>query len=107
VSHLEAWHSQFVRRHNFEVKTIRCDNGGENKNWRFLDFLNHISANQEFTNPYYSQSNGIAERAHQTLWSITKTLLKDSDLPKAAWGEIVRTAAYISKLKSTLVVPNF
>jgi len=96
VSHLESWHSQFVRRHNFEVKTIRCDNGCENKNWRFREFLNHISANQEFTNPYNSQSNGIAERAHQTLWSITKTLLKDSDLPTAAWGEIVRTAAYLS-----------
>ena len=57
--------------------------------------MTHISATAEFTSTFSPESGGVAERAHQTILSISNTLRLGAKLPKAAWAEMVKTACFI------------
>jgi hypothetical protein len=47
------------------------------------------------TAPYTPQHNGLAERQNRTLLNMTRSMLKQKNLPHKFWGEAVTTAAYI------------
>jgi hypothetical protein len=89
------WVSQNIQSQGFKINKIRCDNGGEIKNYQFNNFLTVISAKLELTSTYSPQSDGIAERGHQTILSIANTLRLGGDFPPAAWAELTHTACFI------------
>jgi transposase InsO family protein len=87
--------NQNILSRGFQIKIIRSDNGSEIKNYKFNEFLTVLSARIEFSSTYSPESDGVAERAHQTLLSIANTLRIGADFPSAAWAELLHTACFI------------
>ena len=77
--------SHNVTSRGYKTSVIRCDNGTEMKNYKFLDFLTFMNARAEFTSAYSPDSDGVVERAHQTVLTIVNTLRVASNL-LIAWG---------------------
>jgi hypothetical protein len=95
IAHLERWHQQFVVPLGYKVSRIRCDNGGEQRSAVFDAFLTRMGIRAEYTNPHSSASNGVAERAIQTIMKTSRALRIGASLPKAAWAECARTATFL------------
>jgi transposase InsO family protein len=57
-----------------KIKNIRSDNGTEFKNTQVEDFLNEEGIKHEFSAPYTSQQNGVAERKNRTLIEMARTM---------------------------------
>jgi transposase InsO family protein len=70
---------KFLRRAQNEfdatVKRIRSDNGTKFKNTQVKDYLDEEGFKHEFSAPYTSQQNGVAERKNRTLIEMTRTML--------------------------------
>jgi hypothetical protein len=92
---LRDWHQQWVIPNNFHINIVRCDNAPEHKSWKFNDFLNEVTAHVEYTNPYNSASNGVAERAIQTISATGRALRITAGLPIEAWAEADKTATFL------------
>jgi hypothetical protein len=95
VQVFKEWYSQTILSQGYRTQTIRCDNGTEIKNYKFNEFMTEISARTEFTSSYSPDSDGVAERAHQTILKIGGTLRLAANLPTAAWAELLETACLI------------
>jgi hypothetical protein len=110
VETFRRWHQQFVVRTVGAnvTKTIRCDNGGEQKNYKFDKFLTDIAAHVQFTNVYSSASNGVAERAIQDIMNGSTGLLIGSGFAddKRPWLEFAMTYVYITNRLPTSANPN-
>ena len=93
---------EFVNQHiiskGFNINIIRCDNGTEIKNYKFNEFLTVMCARAEFSSTYSPESDGVAERAHQTILSIANTMRVGSNLPPASWAELLHTACFVHSL---------
>lgn len=50
---------------------------------------------KEWTTPYISEQNGVAEQKNRTIVGATKAMLYDQDLPKFLWVEACNTTMYI------------
>eukprot|EP00595_Chromulina_sp_UTEXLB2642_P000703 CAMPEP_0196761278 /NCGR_PEP_ID=MMETSP1095-20130614/439_1 /TAXON_ID=96789 ORGANISM="Chromulina nebulosa, Strain UTEXLB2642" /NCGR_SAMPLE_ID=MMETSP1095 /ASSEMBLY_ACC=CAM_ASM_000446 /LENGTH=950 /DNA_ID=CAMNT_0042110571 /DNA_START=657 /DNA_END=3506 /DNA_ORIENTATION=- len=105
TSALNTWYKQFVIPRGFKTKFIRCDNAGEQKSTEFKEFLTSISATVEYTNAYSSASNGVAEKAIQTIMRTANALRINARFPKKAWEECVRTATFIENRLPTTANP--
>jgi hypothetical protein len=101
-----SWYSQFVLPLGYKTNIVRCDNGGEQKSVKFNSFLTKISAMAEYTNAYSSASNGVAERAIQTIFRTANAIRFDAHLPKKAWAECVRTACFLENRLPTEANPG-
>lgn len=77
-----------------KIKKIRCDNGGEFKNYMLQNYCNKKGIQLQFTIAYSPQSNGIAERMNRTIYNKARTLMIETGLPKHLWGEAVRCAVH-------------
>jgi hypothetical protein len=98
---LERWHQQFVVPLGYKVSRIRCDNGGEQKSRLFDALLTRLGIRAEYTNPYSSASNGVAERAIQTIMTTSRAIRIGANLPKPAWAECARTATFLENRMPT------
>ena len=83
TEHFQTWYSQFV-----------------------LPLGYKISAMAEYTNAYSSASNGVAERAIQTIFRTANAIRFDAHLPKKAWAECVRTACFLENRLPTEANPG-
>jgi hypothetical protein len=98
VTRFKQWVAQYVQSRGYKIQVIRCDNGTEIKNFKFDDFLTSISARAEFTSTYSPQSDGVAERANQTVLAIANTMRLAADLPPGSWAELDQTACFIHSM---------
>ena len=95
---------KFIQEHTEKkVKAIRTDNGME---FHIPEFLNDNGIKHQKTCAYTPQQNGVVERKHQHLLSVTRSLLFQSKLPKYFWGEAVLTATYLINRLPTHVLGN-
>ena len=85
---------------------FRGDNGGEQKSTAFTDFLRRHKAIIQYTDPYSSASNGVAERSIQTLDTHAKAIRLLSDTSARNWPHHVRMAAKIHSLLSNSTNPD-
>ncbi|KAD6796282.1 hypothetical protein E3N88_07178 [Mikania micrantha] len=53
-----------------------------------------VDISHQFSAPYTSQQNGVAERKNRTLIETARTILADSHLPITFWAKAVNTACY-------------
>ena len=72
-----------------KVCRIRTDRAYESAAWD--DYCQRLGITHEFTAPYSSAQNGLAERAIRTTIDDVRTLLRDSGLGHSYWAE---AAAY-------------
>jgi hypothetical protein len=105
TSSLRTWYHQTVVPLGYKTKIIRCDNAGEQTGNEFKEFLTSISAKVEYTNAYSSASNGVAEKAIQTIMRTANALRINARFPKKAWAECVRTATFIENRLPTTANP--
>lgn len=78
-----------------KLMRIRTDNGREFVNELWEAFCAEHGIIHEFTTPYSSAANGIAERANRTVLDLARTLLHDGGLPGSFWAEAMATAVYV------------
>ena len=72
-----------------KIRRLRTDRAYKSVAWR--EYCQSHGITHEFTAPYSSAQNGLAERAIRTIMDDTRTLLRDSDLGHSYWAE---AAAY-------------
>ena len=93
--------------------TILARTGNKFLTWQFdrgTEFLNstferwlkmELGVIQRFSNVEHPWENGLAERSFQTLFSMSRSLLKYADLPDRFWGKAILHAAYITNRTPT------
>lgn len=72
-----------------KIRRLRTDRAYESAAWE--EYCRKYSILHEFTAPYSSAQNGLAERAIRTTMDDVRTLLRDSNLGHSYWAE---AAAY-------------
>jgi hypothetical protein len=70
-----------------KIKMLRDDKGGEYMSNAFLQFTTSCGIERQRTVRACPQQNGVAERANRVLSEHLTTMLDESGLPKAFWGE--------------------
>ena len=64
------------------IKSL-SDHGGEYLGQAFLDYLRDNGILSQWTPPYTSQHNGVAERRNQTLLDMVRSMMGKADLLKS------------------------
>jgi hypothetical protein len=81
---------------NIHVKTIRCDNAGENKKFESDTKKQGLGLKFEFTAPGTPQQNGRVERKFAALYGRVRAMLNGARITKEMrnklWAECARTA---------------
>lgn len=77
------------------IKTFRTDRGGEFVSHKFDLYCNENGISRHLTTPYSPQQNGVVERRNQTLFEMTRSILKHMNVPSLLWGEATRHATYL------------
>lgn len=84
------------------VKTIRCDNAGENKKLKELNDIEGLGIIYEFTGPGSPQFNGRVERKFATLFARVRSMLNGAKLPitirNRLWAAAAKTATNIENI---------
>ncbi|GJS78205.1 retrovirus-related pol polyprotein from transposon TNT 1-94 [Tanacetum coccineum] len=83
-------------------KQIRTDNETEFKNSELESFYDEKGISQNFSSPYTSEQNGVAERKNKTLIEATRTMPNGSVLSKHLWTEAIRFSCY-TKNRSIII----
>ncbi|CAB1118074.1 unnamed protein product [Ectocarpus sp. CCAP 1310/34] len=79
----------------YRIETIHCDKEGENTGSEFGDYYKNSDIKLEYAATNTPQQIGASERDGQTLYGVTRCLLKHGDFPPSMWGELMLTAAYL------------
>ncbi|KAL9228101.1 hypothetical protein vseg_003715 [Gypsophila vaccaria] len=83
---------------NYQIKTLKCDNGKEFDNTPLHKFFNAQGILFRFSFPHTSQQNGKAERKIRTLNNIVRTLLIHAHLPPNLWHHALAMATYLHNI---------
>lgn len=75
---------------------IRTDRGGEFISEDLLTYCRNKGIRHTFTGPYAPQQLGLAERRNGVLFSMVRSALFESGLPKDFWGEALNTSVYVA-----------
>ena len=59
------------------IKILRSDNGGEYTDKNFTEFCAREGIIREWTAPYNSEQNGIAEQKNRTIVEVARAMLYD------------------------------
>ena len=78
-----------------KIITFRTDNGGEFTSREFNQYCDKAGIIRHFSAPYSPQQNGVVERRNRTLIEMSRSLLKEMNMPNHFWGEAVRHATYL------------
>nr|GEY65093.1 hypothetical protein [Tanacetum cinerariifolium] len=96
----------FIKRvdnqNDIKVKQLRTNNGTEFRNRIPVNFCDEKGISQNFSSPYTSEQNGVAEKKNRTLIEAARTMLSGSVFSKQYWTEAVATACYTHN-RSTIV----
>lgn len=78
------------------LEELRSDRGGEFISEELLTYCRNVGIRHSFTGPYAPQQLGMAERRNGVLFSMVRSALFQSRLPKDFWGEALNTSVYIA-----------
>jgi transposase InsO family protein len=77
------------------IKLLRTNSGGEYTSKEFEAFCINQGVVNEVTTSYTPQHNGLVERRNGTLLDMTRSIIKQKNLPQTFCSEEVTTTAYI------------
>lgn len=97
----KEWKAVTEKSIGASVKTLRSDNGGEYVSKEFEAYLRVEGIRHEYTIPKTPEQNGVAERLNRTLGEMVRSMMSDSQLPKAFWAETFATATYLHNRSPT------
>ena len=75
---------------------IRSGRGGEFINHSFITYCEEYEIKHEFSYPKTPQQNGVVERKNRTFQKMSRTMIKEYDIPQYLWAEAVYTSYYIN-----------
>jgi hypothetical protein len=85
-----------------KLLTWQFDRGTEFLNSTFEKWLKlELGVTQRFSNIEHPWENGMAERSFQTLFSLSRSLMKHADLPDRIWGKAILHSVYITNRSPT------
>ncbi|GJV10923.1 ribonuclease H-like domain, reverse transcriptase, RNA-dependent DNA polymerase [Tanacetum coccineum] len=77
------------------LKMLRTDRGGEFTSNEFTQYCKVNGIARQLTAPYSPQQNGVVERRNRTIMSMTRCMMKATNMPQNFWAEAVRHAIHI------------
>ncbi|KAD7117504.1 hypothetical protein E3N88_04772 [Mikania micrantha] len=80
------------RESDCPIKVLRTDRGGEFCSHEFNQFCERLGIRRELTIPHTPEHNGVVERKNRTVMGLTRSMLKQKELPNHFWAEGVATA---------------
>ncbi|CAL2259750.1 unnamed protein product [Prunus armeniaca] len=86
------------------IQFLQSDNGTEYVNNAFSHYCKSLGIQQRFSCPYTPQQNGLAERKHRHISTMTRSLLLTSGAPHNLWVEAVLTSVYLINLLPTPIL---
>ena len=89
-----------------KIKILRDDKGGEYMSNAFSKFTTECGIERQHTVRARPQQNGVAERANRVLSERITTMLDESGLPKAFWGEALGALVHVWNRCPTDAVKN-
>ena len=89
IAAFDAYRAEAESMTGRKIRRLRTDRAYESSAWE--DYCRQHGIIHEFTAPYSSAQNGLAERAIRTTMEDVRTLLRDSGLGHSYWAE---AAAY-------------
>ena len=95
LHHFAYFKSWFEKTTGFKIKTLRSDNGREYTSDTFQSFLKTEGIIWQSTAVATPEQNGIAERAHRTIFANARAMLNESGLEPKFWAEAIRHFVYI------------
>ena len=87
-----------------KIRRLRSDGAFETTAWK--DYCQPLGITQEFSAPYSSSQNGLAERAIRTTIDDVRTLLRDSGLGHSYWAEAAAYSIYTRNLIPSRRLPG-
>ncbi|KAI4299912.1 hypothetical protein L6164_033332 [Bauhinia variegata] len=96
-----TFHASVERETSRKLKCVRADNGGEYRG-PFERYCKDHGIKLEKTVPKTPQQNGVAERMNRTITERIRCMLSHAKLPKAFWGEAMRTAVDLINLSPSV-----
>ncbi|GJW48913.1 zinc finger, CCHC-type containing protein [Tanacetum coccineum] len=78
-----------------KVKVLRTNQGDEFNSQAFVKYCQGEGIQRQTTTPYTPQQNGVVEQRNRTVVEMTRSLLKNMNLPDSLWTEAVRHAVYL------------
>ena len=83
------------------IQCLRSDKGGDFTSEEFTEFCISQGIKRHLNATYSPKQNGVVERKNRTFLSLVRSMLKEKDLPRELWGEIVSTIVYMLNRAST------
>ena len=85
-----------AEKHTFKpLLCLRTDGGGEYNSNAFKTFYSQHGILHQISTPYTPQQNGLAERKNRTLLTMTRSMLKTTNLPSCFWEQALGTSCYL------------
>lgn len=78
-----------------KVKQIQCDNGKEYMNREILNFVKYKGIQLTTCPPYVHELNGVAERYNRSAMDIGRCLMREANIHRRYWPEVMNTVAYL------------
>ena len=88
----EAW---LKTQHNYKIKALCSDQGGEYLGSEFSAYLKRVGTIQKITTHDTPEYNGISECLNWMIITKVCAMLHDSNLPKFLWGEATKHTVYL------------
>lgn len=92
---IEKFIKTVKRETNFDVKTMRTDNGTEYINESVKKLCESHGIVHQTTVPYTPEQNGRSERDMRTIVEADRTMNHEKNLSLKFWAESVNTAVYV------------
>ena len=106
-TYLKHWVERIERQHGqAALQVLRSDNGGEYQNADLVKYLTDKGIRLEYTIARTPHQNGLAERKHQTVIDMVRTMFEDADVPDSLWEYAVSYAVYILNRCFTRGLPD-
>lgn len=78
-----------------KVKAVQADWGGEFRNKELEEELRQRDTLMKETVPHHSETNPVVERVNSTIFTMNKTFIAQSGLPKGMWDKTSLWSAYV------------
>jgi hypothetical protein len=100
----KVFKAEVENQHDVKIKVVRSDRGGKyygrhtpygQVTGPFVNFLQENGIVTQYSMPYESQQNGVAERRNRTLLDMVRSMLSNSTLPLSLWMEAIKIVVHI------------
>ncbi|CAJ2637623.1 unnamed protein product [Trifolium pratense] len=91
---------------NLKIQCLRTDRGGEYTSTVFNEYCDSHGIRRQLTAAYTPQQNGVSERKNRTIMNMVRCMLKDKNVPKSFWPEVVNWSVHILNRCPTFAVKD-